>query len=304
MVLETMDRVVHNVDALSRFLCMNRVRNLRWFRISRPQSKGQKHTMIPPSWLESKTRDDSYPNMDFFLGVLAGGKSTRFGSNKCLYKMEGRTLISIILSEVPLLKQQPNAVFISLFGEDQVPQFLSHLPQDQIKSYQDEGHFYLQPHGDQKVMAIPVTFVFDAVKRDLLDIRAAIIGLASLLNEIPAGAYMQVIPCDTPFFNAKVMDAIHGKLGEVAGQVDALVPRWRNGYIEPLHTIYKKEMVEKIKENLAKKVFKLSSLFDGGIRVAFFDIETSLGLIDPDMRAFKNFNSPGFLAGKPDSIGV
>jgi molybdopterin-guanine dinucleotide biosynthesis protein A len=239
--------------------------------------------------------------MDFYLGVLAGGKSTRFGSNKCLYKMGGQTLISIILSQVPLLTTQPKAVFISFFKEDQVSQFVSHLPHDQIESSHDEKLFYLKPGGDQKAMAIPVKFVFDEVKRDLLNIRASIFGLASLLNEIPDGAYMQVIPCDTPFFNAKVMDAIHSKLREVDGQVDAFVPKWRNGFIEPLHTIYKKEMIKKIKENLGKKIFKLSSLLEGDARVVYFDIEPNLEPIDPSLKAFKNLNNPDLVAGNPDS---
>ncbi len=239
--------------------------------------------------------------MDLFVGVLAGGKSTRFGSNKCLYQLGGQALISIILSQVPLLTTRPEGVFISLFNEEQVSEFVFYLTQDQIRNYNDEKLFYLKSQGDQRAKPVPVRFVFDTVKRDLLNIRAAIFGLACLLNVIPDGAYMQVVPCDTPFFNAKVMDAIHGKLGEVSGQVDALVPRWRNGFIEPLHAIYKKEMIGKIEDNLSKKIFKLSSLLDGSVRVAYFDIEPNLGPIDPGMKAFKNLNNPDLIADNPDS---
>nr|MDO8087100.1 molybdenum cofactor guanylyltransferase [Candidatus Sigynarchaeum springense]MDO8116213.1 molybdenum cofactor guanylyltransferase [Candidatus Sigynarchaeota archaeon] len=229
------------------------------------------------------------------IGILAGGRSTRFGSNKCLFKIEGETLIAKTLSSISTLKIAPNRVYISLYKESQVAELLPHLSSLVFKDDHRGSAYLLRPPGDPG-REIPVEFVFDEERPDLPENRAAIWGIMRVLQEVPAG-YVQIIPCDTPFFNADVINALHEELEDLADAA-ALVPRWKNGYIEPLHTIYNKEaMIEKIKINVDRRNFKLRNLFEGCHSVKFFDIEEKLGRIDPSHKAFKNLNNLDDLSG-------
>jgi len=234
---------------------------------------------------------DRITTMEFFVGILAGGQSARFGSNKCLYRMGGKALIAIILSQVPLLRLEPRCVFISLYNEDQVAELINHLPPGMIKSDGSEPLLTLDAKGNHARKHIPVKFVFDDQKRNVLNTRASILGIHSLLEEVPAG-YVQVIPCDTPFFTADIMNVIHASLQALDGHVDALVPRWKNGFIEPLHAVYNREtMIEKVAENINKRIFKLSELFNERVTLRYFSIEEKLEKVDPGFKAFNNLNS-------------
>ena len=51
------------------------------------------------------------------------------------------------------------------------------------------------------------------------------------------GEYSILLPCDTPLVSLEVVNLLFSK----ALEMDAAIPRWPNGYIEPLHAVYKTE---------------------------------------------------------------
>ncbi|MEX2716700.1 MAG: molybdenum cofactor guanylyltransferase [Candidatus Sigynarchaeum springense] len=234
--------------------------------------------------------------MELYVGILAGGRSTRFGSNKCLFQIEGETLIARTLSTISAIKVAPKRVFISLYKEFQLAELLPHVSSILIKDARRGLSYSLKP-SRERGEDIPVEFVFDEARQDVPENRASIWGLLRVLQEVPRG-YVQILPCDTPFFNAGVMNVFHAEL-EGLGDVDALIPRWRNGYIEPLHGIYKKEaMIGRVRNSVDRRAFKLSDLFRGCHSVKYFDIEGKLGRIDPTYKAFKNLNNLADLPGR------
>jgi len=52
--------------------------------------------------------------------------------------------------------------------------------------------------------------------------------------ERASGEYSLLLPCDTPFLSKKVLSLLF----DVSNGFDLTIPRWPNGYIEPLQAIY------------------------------------------------------------------
>ena len=103
---------------------------------------------------------------------------------------------------------------------------------------------------------------------------------------------MQVLPCDTPYFNAEIMDILMDKCLKQNHDWESIVPRWANGFIEPLNSIYKaKKFHNIIEQNLLRNALKLRSLFNENSIVKYFEIESNLKDIDPSYKWFKNYNT-------------
>ena len=73
--------------------------------------------------------------------------------------------------------------------------------------------------------------------------------------------------------------------------VDAVVPRWDNGWIEPLCALYSRTALPVIVRQLGEGKLKLSQLHDELDAVTYVDIEALMrdGALDPD--CFVNINS-------------
>ena len=61
-----------------------------------------------------------------------------------------------------------------------------------------------------------------------------------------------VIPCDSPF----ISELFVNKMFELSEETnfDAFVPKWSDGKLEPLHSIYKKDLKSTIKKLLDEDV--------------------------------------------------
>jgi molybdopterin-guanine dinucleotide biosynthesis protein A len=102
-------------------------------------------------------------------------------------------------------------------------------------------------------------------------------------------AFSLVIGCDMPF----VTESVVNLLFEIASSgYDAVVPRWENGMLEPLHAVYQREPMlaairDTVKRGDAMIYHAISQLKD----VCFLPVNR-VREIDPDLKTFRNINTP------------
>lgn len=193
--------------------------------------------------------------MDRAAIILAGGGSQRFGSDKGLVQLAGKPLILHVIERVLDLIDE---VIVCVRSESQLTSYLQLLP-DKFKVVVDlEG---LPP--------CPLT--------------GAITGFTSAGSE-----YAIILPCDTPFVSRKVVDLLF----DIAVNVDAVIPRWPNDYIEPLQAVYRTktalEAARKAIEKGEKRMQSMISLLKSVRYISTIVIQE----IDPKMLTFLNINTP------------
>jgi len=189
--------------------------------------------------------------------ILAGGKSLRFQSlDKCFMRLHNKPLI---LHALDNLSNVADEIIVAARDEQQGKHIRERIPHNLL-------------------------LVYDSLK--------GFGPLAGVLSGLEQASfpYSLVIGCDMPFVNEHVV----ALLFEVAerGNYDAVVPRWENGMVEPLHAVYKKEpMVAAIQEVVKqgdKQIFKVLAHLE---KVNFIGVN-KLREIDPDLKTFRNINTP------------
>ncbi|MEM0359646.1 MAG: molybdenum cofactor guanylyltransferase [Hadesarchaea archaeon] len=119
---------------------------------------------------------------------------------------------------------------------------------------------------------------------DFSEEKGAVIGLLSSLPQVRS-EYVAVVACDHPRANREVLE----KLAERAEGRDGAVPRWPNGYIEPLYAVYKTESLLKAVREAGgeKRLRKVLEKLD----IVYVPVE-ELREADPQLDCFFNLNSP------------
>lgn len=228
--------------------------------------------------------------MTVSVGILAGGKARRFGSNKAVHKIGVMSMIATQLVEVLSLTTPPARVVVAVHDEFQAKE-IHHIIKEDLPDVQDHGPalgLLVRSPGSGAVA--PVTFVFDEPGQGMDVDRAAIVGMATVFKALP-GETVQLLPCDTPRFSATVMDRLHAVLGRIDAGWDAFIPRWENGFIEPLHGIYRADrFIATLHARIAARMLRIKDIFEG-MNVAFFDIERELGAEFPRLDVFENINT-------------
>jgi molybdopterin-guanine dinucleotide biosynthesis protein A len=98
-----------------------------------------------------------------------------------------------------------------------------------------------------------------------------------------------VVACDMPLLSVRLIN----HMLSVAGEYDALVPRWNEGKqvrVEPLHAIYSILCAEAADKRIREGRLKVSN-FLGEIKVTYLD-ENEMRRYDPRLRSFCNVNTP------------
>lgn len=140
--------------------------------------------------------------------ILAGGGGTRVGGNKALLPVEGIPVIKRVVNVASSLSNQVAVV---------------------LKRWDDGG--IVEVLNDKHVR-----FVFEEY-----EFRNPLIGLyVGLLHS--RSIYSLVLPCDTPYLNVKVLK----HLIKCCEGFDLTIPRWDNGYLEPLCAVYRGESFFKL----------------------------------------------------------
>ncbi|MCW4045639.1 MAG: molybdenum cofactor guanylyltransferase [Candidatus Bathyarchaeota archaeon] len=192
--------------------------------------------------------------MDKSAIVLAGGFSSRFGQDKGVLELAGKPLIR---HAVDLAHAFAADVIVVTSSKERVEQYAALVPSD-------------------------VQFAVD-----ICELKSPLVGALTGFS-VAEGKYALLLPFDMPFVCSKVVSLLF----ELCVGKAAVVPRWPNGQIEPLHAVYDAELaanaarlaVDRGQLTMRAMIEKLR-----GVRyVSTLVIEQ----FDPEFRTFFNINTP------------
>jgi molybdopterin-guanine dinucleotide biosynthesis protein A len=185
--------------------------------------------------------------------VLAGGLSSRLGQDKGLQLLANKPLVMYVLDTIKSLADETFVVVSSRL---------------QAKNYEDIVD------SDTRVVI------------DSSDIRCPLVG-ASTGFESVHGSYSVVLSGDTPFVSRNVLSLMF----ELSVGKSAAIPRWPEGFIEPLQAVYRTEPARlAAKEALNERKLRMQAMVDKlqGVR---FVSTLVLCQLDRELRTFFNVNT-------------
>ncbi len=192
--------------------------------------------------------------MDRSAIILAGGSSSRFGEDK------GAALLNC----KPLLARVVDAVAGAV--EETIV----------VTSSKERADAYA------KLVSSKVKFAVDVCESN-----GALVGALTGF-EAAQGKYSLLLPFDNPFVSKDVVTLLF----ECSEGKAAVIPRWTDGEVEPLHAVYHTASALKAaKETLAAGELDMKVMISKlrGVRyISTLVIEQ----IDPDLKAFFNVNTP------------
>lgn len=184
--------------------------------------------------------------------ILAGGQGRRMGGYKALLELCGKPLLLHVVENV--LRLQPEKIVVA-------------AERGSISRY-------------KLILPSYINLLEDSIEGD-----GPLVGMISGMRNINS-MYTLVLPCDTPFIKLSVLRFLYRK---VEG-VDAVIPRWPNGYIEPLQAFYRtssaliaSEEALRRGERSCREMIKLLN------RVVYVNID-ELRKFDPKLVTFFNVN--------------
>ena len=205
-------------------------------------------------------------NKSLAFVILVGGKSRRFGSDKGLYKFNGKPLI---MYQLEILSQFNYNIYMVAHSKKQVQEYINNI------DYRYISAFILD---DENI-------VHDK------NIRSPMIGMFSGFKELAKLDYKKafILSCDMPLIKYKIVEL----LIERSKDYDLCIPQWKNNYLEPLFAIYpiKKSLI-RMQRNLENRTFKLLNIIDKNWKTNYISIETELKPLDENLQTFININNP------------
>ncbi len=191
--------------------------------------------------------------MSYSALILAGGKGSRLGyKEKALMDINGKPLIAYVIEA---LEKVVDNIIISVRNKAQGELLEPHLP----------GY----------------RFACD-VHKNIGPVAGILSGLTLCEDE-----YCFIAACDMPFINDNVVKMLFEK----SEHYDAAIPRWNDGFLEPLHAVYRcKPMIRETKKAIGNgETIILAPIFK--LHVNYIGIE-EIKNIAPDLRTFMNINTP------------
>jgi molybdopterin-guanine dinucleotide biosynthesis protein A len=185
--------------------------------------------------------------------ILAGGPSKRFGKDKGLVKLKGKVLVRYLLEKVARIVDEKVIVVGSNAQKNTFSPLFEHVADVIVDKY--DGHSPL----------IGALTGFETVQSD----------------------YSLLLPCDTPFLSAKIATL----LLDVCMGRSATIPRWPNGWIEPLQAAYNtKSAIVATKKALNQGKRDMLSMINylHGVR---YISTLVLQELDPELFTFFNINT-------------
>ena len=192
--------------------------------------------------------------MDRSAIILAGGFSSRFGQDKGILELANKPLIKHVIDAVSPVVDETIIVTNS---------------QERVAKY-------------AKGMAADVQFVVDVCES-----RSPLIGALTGFGSAH-GKYSLLLPFDTPFVSREVVSLLF----ELCLNKAAVIPRWPNEYIEPLHAVYQtKPALEAAKSAVAEGKLNMRSMIEK-LRGVHYVSTLVIQQLDQDLHTFFNINTP------------
>ncbi len=192
--------------------------------------------------------------MDRSAVILAGGAATRFNGDKGTVELNGKILLNHVIDAVK-----------ELVGEVIV-----------VTNSKERSEAYA------KVASTKAKFVEDAGES-----KGPLVGAITGF-EAAQGDYTVLLPMDSPLVSKEVLCLLF----DLSPGKAAVVPRWTNQEIEPLHAVYHtKQALEAAKNAFAEGKLDMASMVEKlrGVRyISTLVIEQ----LDPDLKTFFNVNTP------------
>lgn len=189
--------------------------------------------------------------------VLAGGFSSRFGQDKGVLELADKPLIRHITDAIDPLVDEVVVVTNS---------------RERVLKY-------------SQVMVADVKFFVD-----VYEARSPLIGALTGFGSAH-GKYSLLLPFDTPFVSEEVVSLLF----EMCQGKAAVIPRWPNGYIEPLHAVYQTKLALEAAENaLTEGKLKVRALIEKLQGVRYIST-IAIQQLDPELLTFFNINTPADL---------
>lgn len=190
---------------------------------------------------------------DSAAAILCGGKSVRMGTDKGLVPLAGKPMLLYVLE---ICEKIFSEIFIVLGSNINKP--------------------YKELIGGR---ARIITDKFP-------DINSPLVGAYTAFESCEYD-YLYLLSCDMPHVNTEVLTLMR----EVITTENAVIPRWPNGYIEPLHAVYRtKPSREAAKKALEENRRDMRSLLKNLKRVLYLSTNV-IEQLDPKLETFYNINT-------------
>jgi len=195
--------------------------------------------------------------------ILAGGFSKRFGQDKGSVRLAGKPLILYVVDVV------------SKLVDDIVV----------VANSKKQREAFADLFGRKAVVAV-----------DKYEKRSPLVGALTGFEKVQ-GDYSLLLPCDTPFVSSQIASL----LLDLCVNRNAAVPRWPNGYIEPLQAVYHtKSALAAAEKAVGQDRLELRSMIANLSKVRYVST-TVLRQVNPKLLTFFNVNTPEDLK-KAESI--
>ncbi len=191
--------------------------------------------------------------MSYSALILAGGVGSRLGyREKALIDIKGRPLITLIIER------------------------LEKVVDNIIISVRDRAQSELL----EMSLARGYKFACDD-QRNIGPVSGILSGLSVCENE-----YCFIAACDMPFINEDVVKLLFRR-GE---DHDAAIPRWDDGFLEPLHAVYRcAPMIRETRKAIERgETIILAPIFRMNVNYVPVD---EIRKLDPDLKTFININT-------------
>ena len=198
--------------------------------------------------------------------ILIGGKSTRFGSEKAVVELFGKPLI---LHQIETLSKFDQDIFLVAHSDEQ------------IFNYKGQIEFPRE-----------VTFIAD--DREIFNhpkIFKPMVGIYSGFKELLKQNFEKVfvLSCDMPLIKQEVIEFM---IKQSEGY-DCVLPRWKNGFLEPYFAIYPVEKgFARAKEILKTENYGLLNLIDQNWAINYISVEERIQSLDKNLISLINIKGP------------
>jgi len=199
--------------------------------------------------------------------ILIGGKNIRFGNTSAaVLDVLGKPLI---LHQIETLSKFDEDVFLIAHSEYQ------------INSYYKKINF---PRD--------IKFVVDDTEiLEDNELRTPMLGIYSGFKELDRLGFEKgfLLSGDMPLIKPKVIELMINRVKDY----DCSIPRWNNGYLEPLFAIYPVKSTFKLAKNLIQENnYALNRILDVSLNIKYVSVEESIKPLDQNLVSLINVNGP------------